>query len=185
MTGPDPDAEFVDELLRTTQETLADPRIRYIRVHHASAPPTGTGASEAAAEMSAASRAAWDEAVQLGVTLCELWLHAWLPGHPNRATVRFADTTDAMRVELTAESEVDDPSAIDTATDRLVVRGFLPDDDGRSSDHVLTRRGTTEITLRRTERGLTIAISDVVGADGMTLDTLAGLPAEISLTDTN
>lgn len=187
MTAGDDDAAFVDALLRRTQQVLGDSRIHYLRVHHAGPPPTaeagGSIPDPESGATSAGAHAAWVQTSELAAVLGELWAHAWLPDPPTVVGVRYVDTSGHLRAEVTAHSPSAVSAAVATALDRLLVRGFLPDDDASTPTVVRARRGDHDLVVDSSGTGVSITLSTDLDVDeSTTLDALTELPTQLSLT---
>ncbi len=186
MNSPDNDGQFVDELLAQAQVTLGDPRVQFIHVRHAGPAPADIEHAEPRSDTNASSvaqRAAWAQTSELAATLRELWEHAWLPDSPTEMGVRYLGGPGNLRVEVTAHSKSTGPAAADTAADRLLVRGFLPDDDASSPTTTRVRREDHDIVVDSTGPGVSMTLSAALEvAENTTLDALAGLPTHVSPT---
>ncbi|GAA1482728.1 hypothetical protein GCM10009624_31680 [Gordonia sinesedis] len=101
--------------------------------------------------------------------------------------MQFAhDATGAVRAQLSASCPAGDSTTIQNALDRLLPRGWLPDDAEQTSGRT-TRRGDEQLRFQQTADGLVVTVvgSEFTNDDGTGLEELRFLPDHISLTTSN
>lgn len=180
----DDDGVFVDELLTAAKTVLDDPRIRVVHVRHAGPPPAGAPDAMPSADstaMSLAQRAAWTQTRELATTLRDLWEHAWFPDPPMVAGVRYLEDSVGLRVAVTGHSNTMEAIDVDTAADRLLVRGFLPDEQSAPGRIRAQRRGA-ELVVDASAGGVSMTLSAALDLPEHTgVDTLSSLPQQVSM----
>ncbi len=178
----DADATFVDDLLRQAQSALGDdPRIRFAHVRH-SGPPPAEPPAPAPRPQGSAVRSAWSQTRSLAELLRELWEHAWLRDPPATVDVRYVDDGTGIRVEVFASATSVEQSTVETMGDRLLVRGFIPDDPV-SGQGFTASGGRHRIRVAVAGGEVSVRLSTALDGDAeLTLTALAGLPTEVSTT---
>jgi len=176
----DADRVFVDELLTEAQALLGDPRIQVVHVRHAGPPASDTRPPSQSDATSLVQRAAWTQTVELATTLRELWEHAWLPASPGVASIRFVDDPPDLRVEVLGQHANTERIALDTVADRLMVRGFLPDDTSPPG-RIRAHRGGAELVVDTSDGEITMMLSEALDVPTHTpADILSALPHQVS-----
>ncbi len=183
MTSRD-DGAFVDALLRQAQSALGDPRIQVVHVRHAGPPPADApdagSASDTNAAASAAHRAAWTQTVELATTLRDLWGHAWLPAPPDVAGVRYLESSTGLRVEVTGQAHTADVIDVDPVADRLLVRGFLPDEQS-SPGRIRAHHRGAELVIDTSGDDISMTLTEALDVrEHTTVTTLSVLPHQVS-----
>ncbi|MBJ7289192.1 hypothetical protein [Williamsia sp.] len=181
-SDPNADATFVDKLLRQAQNALGDdPRIRFAHVRHSGPPPAELFAP-APRPQGRAVRSAWSQTRSLAELLRDLWEHAWLPHPPATVGVRYVDDGSGIRVKVVASATSVEQPRVETVGDRLLVRGFIPD-DALPGEGFAATGGRHRIVVAVAGGEVSVTLSTILDNDAeLTLNALAALPTEISTT---
>ncbi|MEE4025067.1 hypothetical protein V1Y59_18425 [Gordonia sp. PKS22-38] len=185
------DEAFVAELLESARSRIADPRVRISHVHHPEALPAESSTDAMAGEVAASSLAAkaWRDVGSLAAELAALWRHCRLSETlPNEVAVSFAKSNGGVVPVVTATGSTSDAAEEFAAVgDRLLVKGWIPDDDNARAE-LRAQNGERSLHLVHSAVG-TISIR-IVGEQFMfeesvdeVLGQLAHLPRAISLSD--
>ena len=176
----DADRVFVDELLTEAQALLGDPRIRVVHVRHTGPPASDARPSSESDATSLAQRAAWMQTVELATTLRDLWEHAWLPAPPEVVSVRYVEDSTGLRVEVTGQAQTANAVDVNSAADRLLVRGFLPDEQSPPG-RIRAHRGGAELVVDASAERFTMMLSEGLDVPAHTRpNTLSALPQQVS-----
>ncbi|MGV9710101.1 hypothetical protein ACWDTI_05505 [Gordonia sp. NPDC003424] len=176
---PDPDAAFVDELLRTAAAELDDPRIRIAHVHHAGPPPAAAEPDEAVGQ--ATSATAWRDVRELAEEFTSLWRHAWLSDTtPTHAELRFtAPGSGPARPVLRARAPRSGTVSAEQITDRLLVRGWITDEHSTEPGPIRASRGACTLLVTLGRDDIHVELTGPAFPDG-TLTPHAPLTVELT-----
>lgn len=190
-----PDEDFVNDLLTAARDRISDPRVSITHVHHNSADmaPAASldGHGQAGSASDAALARAWRTIQSLATEFIALWQHTWISDEiPSAASVNFDANAGQVVARLSAQGAAHNSGElIASAADRLVVKGWFPQDDLMTPTSLEAQREGRKLTITQANEVVVVTLQGKpleLDGDAQTyLSGLRNLPSSVALEPTS